>query len=60
VAQRSAEEEKKSTEVVKRPGQEMSAVYNTRHLSKKAPPPPGTVVTMKKLSRPQTQKQEAI
>jgi hypothetical protein len=39
--------------MAKKPALEMLVVYNTQHLSRKAPPPPGTVVAMKKLSQAQ-------
>jgi hypothetical protein len=37
--------------MMKKPGREKSVVHNTQHLARKATPPPGTVVSMKKLSR---------
>jgi hypothetical protein len=39
--------------MAKKPALEMLLVYNTQHLSRKAPPPPGTVVAMKNLSQAQ-------
>jgi hypothetical protein len=49
-----------TAEVVKVSGQEVSVMRNTRHLPKKAPPPPGTAMTMKRLSQAQTKKPAAI
>jgi hypothetical protein len=45
--------------MVKKPALEMLVVYNTQHHSRKAPPPPGTVVAMKNLSQAQA-KQEPV
>jgi hypothetical protein len=39
--------------MTKKPALEMLVVYKTRHLSRKSPPPLGTVVAMKNLSQAQ-------
>jgi hypothetical protein len=39
--------------MTKKPALEMLLVYNTQHLSRKAPPPPGPVMAMNNLSQAQ-------
>jgi hypothetical protein len=41
---------------MKKPELEMSVLYNTQHPARKAPPPPGIVVSKKKLSQAQSKR----
>jgi hypothetical protein len=50
------EKERKKLEMMEmKPGLEMSALNNTQHPARKAPPPSGTVKLKKSLSRAQPQ-----